>query len=184
MSLQATKPITAEELFEMSDIGRCELIRGEIIHMAPSGAEHGDIAGELFGLIWSFVRQHKPGKVYAAETGFKISHDPDTVRAPDVAFVRKDRVPAKYRRGFFDGAPDLAVEVVSPGDTHSELAAKVDKWLAAGTVSVWVVDPATRSIEIYHNSGEVLRFRVGETLTDDAILPGFKLPLNELFEAT
>src|SRR5688572_23097283 len=102
-----TKPITAEELFAMGDIGRCELVRGEIVKMPPAGAEHGDVAGEAFGRLWSFVRQHKLGKVYAAETGFIIARDPDTTRAADVAFVRADRVPPAPVRGFFPGAPDL-----------------------------------------------------------------------------
>src|SRR4051812_24414815 len=120
MTTQATKPVTEEELFAMGDIGRCELVHGEIIHMAPAGAEHGGIVGEIHGRIWAHVRQNGLGKVYAAETGFTIARNPDTTRAPDVAFVRHERVPKTPRRGFFDGPPDLAIEVVSPGDSHSD----------------------------------------------------------------
>jgi Uma2 family endonuclease len=181
MTIHATKHVTAEELSEMGDIGRCELIQGEIIRMAPAGAEHGNTAGEIFGRIWMFVREQNLGEVYAADTGFIIARNPDTVRAPDVAFVRKDRVPAQPRRGFFDGAPDLAVKVVSPGDTHSELSAKVNQWLAAGAVSVWVVDPPNQVVDVHHAGDRVERYRVADILRDEAILPGFSVAVSEIF---
>ena len=183
MGPQATKLVTAEEFFEMGDIGRCELINGEIIHMAPAGAEHGDIAMEVARLIANHVKAHGLGKVFAAETGFIITRDPDTTRAPDVAFVRKERVPAKYRRGFFQGAPDLAVEVVSPDDMHSELLAKVDQWLSAGTTSVWVVDPPRKTIDIYRADKQVQRYRSNDTIVDEPLLPAFTLALNDLFSS-
>jgi Uma2 family endonuclease len=137
----AVTPITAEQLLDMGDIGRCELVRGEIVRIPLAEFEHGDIAGELFYLVKQFVSTRKLGKVYAAETGFIIARNPDTVRAADVAFVRKDSVPSSPVRGFFPQAPDLAIEVISPSDRLSEVAAKVEEWLAAGTTSVWVVDP-------------------------------------------
>jgi Uma2 family endonuclease len=182
MSQQLAKLITAEELFEMGDIGRCELIKGEIIHMAPASAEHGDIAMEIARLIANHVKSNKLGKVFAAETGFIIARSPDTTRAPDVAFLRKERVPAKFKRGFFDGPPDLAVEVVSPSDTHSELAAKVDDWLSAGTTSVWVVDPPNRTIEVYRAHNHIRRYTILDSLDDEPLLPQFSLSLKELFE--
>ncbi|HZK81778.1 MAG TPA: Uma2 family endonuclease [Humisphaera sp.] len=183
MSLE-TKPITAEELFEMGDIGRCELVRGEIVHRAPAGAEHGDVAGEIFGRIWSFVREHKRGKVYAAETGFTLARNPDVTRGADVAFVRSERVPRRRIRGYFPGAPDLAVEVISPTDRHAAVLEKVDEWLAAGTVSVWVVDSGARSVEIYRSGNQVLRYRENDELRDDPALPGMVLKLDDLFEIT
>lgn len=177
----AVSLITADQLFEMGDIGRCELIRGEIIHMVPAGAEHGDVAMELGRLIANHVRAHKLGKTYAAETGFIIARNPDTVRAPDVAFVSNARLPAARVRRFFPGAPDLAVEVVSPDDRLSEVAAKVDQWLAAGASSVWVVDPPNRTIAV-HRAGNVVRlFRDADELRDEPLLPGFTLRLADLF---
>ncbi len=181
MTMPATKLVTAEELFDMGDIGRCELVRGEIVHMAPAGAEHGDYGAELLRVVANHVKQHRLGKVYTAETGFTIARNPDTTRAPDVAFVRNERVPKSPRRGFFDGAPDLAIEVVSPSDTHSELAAKVLDWLAAGTTSVWVVDPPNQTIEIHRAGNEVRRYCVGDAIDDEPTLPGFVLKLSELF---
>src|SRR5437660_1457908 len=107
MTLTPTKLVTAEELLAMGDIGRCELIRGEIIQMAPAGAEHGDVAAQILFVIARHAKAHDLGKVYAAETGFTIARNPDTTRAPDVAFVRKDRVAATPRRSYFEGPPDL-----------------------------------------------------------------------------
>jgi Uma2 family endonuclease len=180
-STTRTKPVTAEELFEMGGIGRCELVRGEIIHMSPSGAEHGDVAAELLRLIANHVKSETLGKVYAAETGFTLARNPDTTRAPDVAFVRKERVPKMYRRGFFDGPPDLAVEVVSPSDTHSEVRAKVSEWLAAGTLAVWVVDPPSKSIEVHHPGAPIETYVGDRELRDDNVLPGFVVRPAELF---
>ena len=177
-----TKLVTAEALFEMGDIGRCELIRGEIIHMSPSGAEHGNVAMEIGVRIANHVKAAKLGKVFAAETGFIIARNPDMLRAPDVAFVRTARVPKPYRRGFFEGPPDLAVEVVSPGDTHSEVAAKINDWLAAGALSVWVVDPPNKSIEVHRASAPIVRYVGNEELRDESMLPGFVIRPAELFE--
>jgi Uma2 family endonuclease len=178
-----TKSITAEELYAMGDIGRCELVRGEIIMMSPAGADHGDIAGVVFGLIWNFVKNRKLGKVYAAETGFTIARNPDTTRAPDVAFVKKERVPPRGKRGFFDGPPDLAVEVVSFNDLASDVSEKVEEWLTAGTSSVWVVDPRTQTVDIYRRGREVIRYRIDDELRDEPTLPGFTLRISEIFQS-
>jgi Uma2 family endonuclease len=181
MSTIATKSISAEELFAMGYIGRCELIRGEIIQMVPAGAEHGDVTVEITWRIKTFVAANSLGKVYAAETGFIIARNPDTVRAPDVAFVRQARVPASVRRGFFEGPPDLAVEVLSPNDVHSEVMAKVDQWLASVAISVWLVDPPNCSIEVYHSPSKVERFRQNDELHDEAVLRGFVLRIGDVF---
>jgi Uma2 family endonuclease len=179
----STRPITAEELFAMGDIGRCELVNGEIIRMTPAGAEHGGVAMEIAYRIKAFVDVQELGKVYAAETGFTIKRNPDTTRGPDVAFVRAERVPPNPRRGFFDGAPDLAVEVLSPEDRRSEVATKVDEWLEGGALSVWVVDPPNRSIEVYRPGNQVLRYRGDDELRDEPTLPGFALRVRDVFES-
>ncbi len=166
----------------MGDIGRCELVRGEIIHMSPAGAEHGDIAAQMLGLIWDFVHERKLGKVYAAETGFTIQRNPDTTRAPDVGFVRSERVPPSGKRGYFEGPPDLAIEVVSFNDLASELSEKVEHWLHAGTISVWVVDPRTRTLDVYGRGREFIRYRGTDELRNEPTLPGFILKLPDLFD--
>jgi Uma2 family endonuclease len=184
MTITTTQPVTAEALFARGGIGRCELIAGEVINMAPAGAEHGEIALELGYRIKQYADTHHLGKVYAAETGFTIARNPDTTRAPDVAFVRAQRLPPTSPRGFFEGPPDLAVEVVSPSDSHAELSAKVEQWLSAGAVSVWVVDPANRTIDVHRAGQPILRLRAGDELRDEPALPGFTLRVEDVFTAT
>ncbi len=145
--------------------------------MSPAGFEHGDIAGRVHGHLFYFVTQSHLGTVTAAETGFQIGHNPDTVRAPDVAFIRAERVPNVRTRGFFQGAPDLAVEVISPTDCAGELLAKVQDWLAAGCQVVWVVDPTSRTVSVYRGSGETSLLSVTDEVTAEELLPGFRLPV-------
>jgi Uma2 family endonuclease len=172
---------TAEQLLEAPDLGRCELVRGELVMMSPAGYEHGDVAGRVHGFLFHFVRQNGLGTVTAAETGFQIGHDPDTVRAPDVGFVCAERVPRVRTRGYFQGPPDLAVEVVSPSDRAGELLAKVQDWLAAGCRAVWVVDPTSQTVSVYRASHETSLLTVADALSDDELLPGFRLPVAEIF---
>lgn len=140
---------TAEELLRAGDIGRCELVRGELRMMSPAGFRHGRIAQHLAMVIANFVYENDLGEVTAAETGFIIARSPDTVRAPDVGFVRKERLAEAPERGFFPGAPDVAVEVLSPDDRASEVLAKVRDWLSGGAAQVWVVDPEKRTLSVY-----------------------------------
>jgi Uma2 family endonuclease len=178
MTTQVTKLITAEELFEMGDIGRCELIDGEIVRMSPAGAEHGRVALNLGAILRHYVKSQGLGEVFAAETGFKLA--PRRVRAPDVAFVRAERlthgIPAKY----FDGPPDLAVEVVSPSDTWPDVEEKIEDWLARGVRSCWVVDPKTRLVVVYRPDGRGIRLD-DEAIVADDVLPGLSLPVAEIF---
>ena len=129
---------TASELFEMPDDGfRYELVKGELRRMSPSGGEHGATVVNITLLLGQHVKADKLGICFGAETGFKIASDPDTVRAPDVAFIRRERIPESgLPRKFWPGAPDLAVEVLSPGDTRREVDEKVADWLEAGARGV------------------------------------------------
>ncbi|MBI4578884.1 MAG: Uma2 family endonuclease [Planctomycetes bacterium] len=165
----------------MGDIGRCELIQGELLRMSPGGFEHGTVAMEIGSYLADHVRRHKLGIVTAAETGFRIARNPDTVRAPDAAFVAAARVSAIPRRGFFEGAPDLAVEVVSPDDRWSEVTAKVTGWLQAGAKMVWVVDPPNRTIAVYAASADVRILREQDTLDGGDIIPGLRIPVRDVF---
>jgi Uma2 family endonuclease len=176
------EPITtAEQLFHAPELGRCELVRGELIMMSPAGSQHGAVAAELGGILRNFVKPRALGIVLGAETGFRIGTNPDTVRAPDAAFIRSDRVGAKLPQGFFPGAPDLAAEVLSPDDRAGEVLAKVMGWLEAGCVTVWVVDPRTQAVTVYHDRGKALVLGSTDTLTGGDLLPGFSVPVADIF---
>jgi Uma2 family endonuclease len=178
----SSKLITADELLKMGDIGRCELIYGELVMMSPAGAEHGAVAGKIFRLIANFVEQHQLGMTFAAETGFKLAADPDLVRAADASFLRRQRVKGKLTKKFFEGAPDLAVEVVSPEDTKREVADKKNAWLAHGATSVWIADPATQTIVVHHAGKKPVTFARRQKLSDEDVLPGFTLDVDRAFQ--
>ena len=149
--------------------------------MSPAGFEHGRIAGEIHSRLGAFVKSRGLGLVLSADTGYYIQRDPDTVRAPDVGFVRAERVPRTPTAGFFQGAPDLAVEVLSPGDRASEVLAKIQDWLDAGCKAVWVVDPAKQTVAVYRPDGAVVRLAPADDLAAEDILPGFHLRVEEIF---
>jgi Uma2 family endonuclease len=170
---------TVEQLLAASDLGRCELVRGELVMMSPAGANHGDIANNLAYLLTDHVKKHRLGKIFAAETGFMISRNPDTVRAPDVAFVTAARV-KNVGQGFFPGAPDLAVEVLSPNDSASEVLDKVNDWLSAGAVEVWIADPQRKTIAVYDKQHAVRVLVEQDHLTCES-RPGFRVAVAEIF---
>ncbi|MFZ1932397.1 MAG: Uma2 family endonuclease [Thermoguttaceae bacterium] len=157
-----------------------DLVEGELVPMSPPGFDHGCIVGEVYAALREFVRATRLGSV-AVEAGFVVSHDPDTVRTPDVAFVRAERVPPGGVRAFFDGAPDLAVEVISPSDRASEVIAKAGDWLRFGCAAVWVVDPETKTVTVYSHRPQTLFLSANDTLVCEELLPGFSLPVSELF---
>jgi Uma2 family endonuclease len=186
-SMSATAPIehpgmTAEELLELPDDGlRHELVEGELRTMTPAGAEHGLVALRIGARILEHVDEHGLGAAYAAETGFVLRRGPDTVRAPDAAFVASERLAAARGPGFAELAPDLVVEVVSPSDRASEVSSKTAMWLDAGVRVVWVVDPQARLAAVHHPGGVVTVLREDGVLDGEDVLPGFRLPLATLF---
>ena len=179
----ANKLVSAEELLMMPDNGqRTELVRGEMRYMAPAGNVHGRLAVNVTAPLHQYVREHELGAVYAAETGFKISSDPDTVRAPDAAFVSRERVEEVGEiEGFWPGAPDLAVEVVSPGDLYTEVEEKVLGWLEAGSRMVVIVDPRNKTVSVRRHRTEVQVLSEGDKLQGSDVVPGWELPVAEVF---
>jgi Uma2 family endonuclease len=149
--------------------------------MSPSGSLHAIVAATLARLLHEHVNERKLGWVFGAEGGFVIGRDPDTVRAPDVAFVSAERMPASVPQGFFPGPPDLAVEVLSPNDRASEVLGKMADWLEAGCRSVWVVDPEMQSIAVYAPKAEMRVLHISDTLTDEEVLPGFQIEVRKIF---
>lgn len=180
---QTTNTImTAEELLDRRiELGVCELIRGELIPMSPAGAYHGSITMKIAMRIAQYAEAHNLGQVYSAETGFILERNPDTVREADVPFVRADRVPAKPAPGFFDGAPDFVIEVLSPGDRASEVAEKIEQWLDAGCCLVWIVDRQRRTATVYRDPGHAAVLHADDVLTGDDVLPGFELKVADIF---
>ena len=177
---QETVLVTAEELLDMPDDGlRRELVDGVVRTMAPAGAMHGRTGASLLRLVANHVEDNGLGAVFTAETGFRISRDPDTVRAPDVAFVRAGRVAEADVPGFPDIPPDLVAEVVSPGDRATEVTAAL-AWLDAGVRLVWLVDRPTRSVTV-HSPGATRVLRDDDVLDGGDVLPGFALPLARLW---
>lgn len=177
------EPTTAEELLMMPKDGfRYELVKGELKKMSPAGSEHGAVAMNVAILLGQYIKANKLGVVFAAETGFKLATDPDTVLAPDVSFVRRERIPQSgLPKAFYPGAPDLAVEVVSPGDTKKEVAEKVESWLTAGSSAVWVVNPKRRTVTIHRPQAEAVTLDEGDELDGQDVVHGFRCNVSEIF---
>jgi Uma2 family endonuclease len=178
------RPITAEELFALPDDGnRYELVRGELIVMSPSALPPTVVAGNLFGRLWNFLRRHRRlGVCGFSEGGFKLESDPDTVRAPDIWFLRADRVPpgGLPRGGYWPGTPDLAVEVLSPSDRFTAVLRKAQDYLAAGTGLVWIIDPEGRSAAIFRPGQAPMLIGESGILDGGNLLPGFSVRLHDV----
>jgi len=179
--------VTADDLARLEGDGyRYDLLKGDLIRVSPAGFRHGRLAAELARRLGNFLAEHPHfGVVVGAETGFRLSHDPDTVLGPDAAVVRTDRLPPPEAQiGFLELAPDLAVEIISPTDRWTTVSSKVDAYLAAGVKLVWVVEPGPRAVRIYSSEGPEQRLQAdrGDVLRAEAVMPGFSVPLSELFD--
>ena len=183
MAAQTVAQMTADELLAMPHNGyRYELVQGELRQMAPAGRRHGRIAAKIGSCLEAFVAKNGLGETYAAETGFIIDTAPDTVRAPDVSFVSRERAEATAEeQGFFPGAPDLAVEVISPNDRYSEIEEKVSDWLRAGTQMVVVIDPHQRTATVYRAPDDMCVLTERDVLDGGNVVPKWRMPLADVF---
>lgn len=183
-----TKPVpqtyTADQLYVREDDGqRYELVNGVLSMMSPAGSEHGWIAGNIYHYLSVHVREKNIGRVYAAETGFLISRDPDTVRAPDACFVSYERLATvEPSKAYLALAPDLVVEVVSPSDSSSDVESKVKLWLESGSQLVLVADPATKTIRVYENKSEIRVYHTGEQINTGDVCQNWTLSVDDVFE--
>ena len=175
------KLVTAAELEQMPDGEEYELVRGRLVPVSPAGDRHGQAAIILGAELRAHVRTHGLGRV-RAETGFVLFRGPDTVRGPDVSFVAAGR-PAgdRSRNGFADGAPDLAVEIISPSNTRAAIAEKVAEYLAAGSRLVWVIDTDRRFAEVHRPAGAARVIEEKGALDGEDVVPGFLYPLADFF---
>ena len=179
----ATGLLTAEDFAALPTKGmRLELVRGEIRARAPTFGDHGDTAGALHAMLGYYIRQHRLGRIYAAETGFLLARNPDTVRAPDIAFIQTSRVTPDARAAKWNPViPDLVTEVISSGDRPTEVSDKVRMWLDAGVRLVWVVYPVEHEVVAHRPGQPEIRLAESDALDGYDVVPGFTLPVGEIF---
>lgn len=176
----ATKLVTVDEFAALPLEGVWELVDGEMIELSPNAGRSGWIGGQLVAYLAEHVRPGRLGWVFPADTGFVLYHDRATVRSPDAAFVRLDRLP-ELTNAFVPIAPDLAAEVLSPSDRMPDAMSKVAMYLQAGVRLVWLVDPEAMTITVFRPDAALRVLGVGDTLDGGDVLPGFSVPVAELF---
>jgi Uma2 family endonuclease len=179
----ATNPILVEQFEAMPLEGNWELIDGKLVEVSPSGGDAGWISGEIAFHLKAYVRSRGLGWVFPPETGFILFDDRATVRSPDAAFVRRDRL-TRPTKGFVPLAPDLAVEVLSPTDRTPDALAKVTMYLQAGVHLVWLVDPDRSTITVFRPDATIDILREGDILDGEDVLPGFSVPVAEIFQSS
>ena len=174
---------TAQDLLALADDeNRYELVRGRLTMMTPASTRHGKFAARLVGALVSYIEKHSLGEVYTAEPGFELESDPQTIRAPDVAFVRQERIPPEGEpEGFWAIAPDLVIEIISPSETAKMVHEKVADYLRAGTQLLWLIYPASQTVMEYRPPMEARRLTIEDDLDGSNVAPGFRYPLAKLF---
>jgi Uma2 family endonuclease len=180
---EAARLVTAEEFERFPhDDYRYELVEGRVIQLSPVSFDHGRVVLQLGALLHRHL-QHQPVGAVVADVGFKLASNPDTVRGPDIAFIRSDRMPQKGTRGFLKGPPDLVVEVLSPDDRPGEVRAKTDEYLARGVRLVVVIDPDEKTATRFEPKAPQVVLRQDNDLLDlSNVIPGFSCHLREIFE--
>jgi Uma2 family endonuclease len=175
------KLITGEELFRRPDLGPCELVNGRVVPLTLTGFAHGSIELELGSRLSTYSKETGRGQVASGDVGIYIRRDPDTVRGADVIYISHERVAQSRSKNFLEVAPELVVEVLSPTDRWSYLMEKVADYFSAGVLRVWVANPRTSRILVYRSPESFVELGVGEVLRDEELLPGFSLPIAEIF---
>ena len=175
--------VTAEELARLPDDGyRYELVEGRLVRMSPVTFEHGRVVFRI-GFLLNRHLEQQPSGVIGTEIGFKLASNPDTVRGPDIAFVKNERVPSRGQRGYFKGAPDLAIEVLSPEDRPGETREKIDGYLERGVSLIVVIDPGDKSATIFRPGAARVRLTSGTDVVDlSDVIPGFSCQLRDIFQ--
>lgn len=173
--------LTGEELAAMGDIGPCELVEGRIVKLSPTKMPHGLLESRIIYLLQRYLEDHDLGVVMGGEVGVYTGRDPDTVRGADVLFISHERLAQVTPGGFMDVAPELIVEVMSPSDRWSEVRKKIKEYFDIGVTAVLIVEPEEQTIALYRSPTAIQEFALNGVLTLEDILPGFNLPLNQLW---
>ena len=183
MATEKTKLLTADDLLELYSKGvKGELIRGVFHRTVPTNGDHGDVVIRFGMWLGNHVIASKLGRVFGSDAGVTLERDPDTVREPDVGFISAERMPLDVRAsGYFDAVPELVVEVASPSDTPAAVQEKAAMWLSFGVMIVWVAHPDDRTVDVYRSEEPVVRLTEDDVLDGDPVLPGFTLPVREVF---
>jgi len=176
-----TRLFTAEELERLPEFEKYELWEGRLVPVTPVGYLHGRVVVRLASLLDRHIREHDLGDILV-ELGMTLHSDPDTVFAPDIAFIRRDRIPEQTPRGFWRGAPDLAIEVLSPEDRKGAIRWKVDEYLVRNTPLVLVVDPEKETITLFRRASSPVVLRGEDTLDLNDLVPGFTCSVREIFQ--
>ena len=186
MSATSTALMTAEELMQLPDDGfHYELINGELEKMPPPGPPHGRIAFRLSLYLGQFIVDHVLGECFATDTGFKLTSNPDTVLAPDFAFVTNEHFAEKSETvGYWPGPPDLAVEVLSPSDRPGKVKKRISQWFSFGATQLWIVDPNHSTVTVYRSPSDITTFSRIDYLEAQDLFPGFRLSLDKIFGPT
>jgi Uma2 family endonuclease len=173
--------ITGKELAEMEDIGPCELVEGRIIKMSPVKMPHGKYEMRFARYLGNYVEEHNLGEVNGGEVGIYTRRDPDTVRGADLLFISHARVAKATPGGFLDVAPELVVEIMSPSDRWGTVQKKLREYFEIGVMVVLVIEPEEQVVSVYRSPTEIRELSIHDALTLEDILPGFRLPLADLF---
>jgi Uma2 family endonuclease len=175
------KFLTGEDLYAMGDVGPAELIQGKIRDMPPTGFEHGEVECSIAALLKAYLRSHPIGKAMTGEVGVYIRRDPDTVRAADVLFISHERLGQVRSSSYLDVAPELVVEILSPGDQWSEITEKLEDYFSAGVLQVWLVDPRRKVVQVFRSIQDSILLHEHDALPEAPFLPGFNLQVSEIF---
>jgi Uma2 family endonuclease len=184
MAVQLHQLIGSEDLLARSadEGGRYEIIEGELRELAPTGGEHGGVEVEVAFLIRRYLTDHPIGRVFGGEVLCRLRREPETARAADVGFIRAEQLPdGRLPVGPTEGAPDLAVEVISPGDRAGEVQEKIAQWLAGGASVVWAVYPASRGVVVWRGTGATPLLRGEAEVDAEPVLPGFRCRAQDCF---
>ena len=173
--------ITGEDLAEMENVSRVELVKGKLVRMSPVGHIHGFFESNFAIDLGTFVKQHKLGRVLTGEVGIYVSRDPDTIRAADVTFISNERLSRVQSESYLDVAPELVIEILSPNDRWTVVNQKIGEYFTAGVRQVWIADPGQQQVDVYYAPTNFKRFSAGDELDGGDVLPGFAVAVAELF---